>query len=123
VVFVHGFTQTGESWRTVAEQVAGAGHEVVLVDLPGHGASGNVRADLRRAADLLAATAGQATYVGYSLGGRVCLHLAIMYPHIVERLVLLGATPGIDDDDERAVTAERAFAWYEAEVPRAMRPS
>ena len=112
VVFVHGFTQTGESWRTVAEQVAGAGYEVVLVDLPGHGASGNVRADLRRAADLLAATAGQATYVGYSLGGRVCLHLAIMYPHIVERLVLLGATPGIDDDDERAArrTADDALA-------------
>jgi 2-succinyl-6-hydroxy-2,4-cyclohexadiene-1-carboxylate synthase len=62
-----------------------------------------VRADLRRTADLLASTTGEATYVGYSLGGRVCLHLALMYPHVVDRLVLLGATPGIVDDDERAL--------------------
>ena len=106
LVFVHGFTQTGRSWERVAEHfaVVGGAHrrEVVLVDLPGHGGSGAVRADLRRAADLLASTTGEATYVGYSLGGRVCLHLALMYPHVVERLVLLGATPGIIDDDERA---------------------
>lgn len=106
LVFVHGFTQTGRSWERIAEHFAAVGgthrHEVALVDLPGHGGSGTIRADLRRTADLLASTTGEATYVGYSLGGRVCLHLALMYPHIVDRLVLLGATPGIIDDDERA---------------------
>jgi 2-succinyl-6-hydroxy-2,4-cyclohexadiene-1-carboxylate synthase len=106
IVFVHGFTQTSRSWAPIAthfaERHAGLGHEVVLVDLPGHGASGQIRADLRRTADLIAATTGEAIYVGYSLGGRVCLHLALMYPHIVDRLVLLGAHPGITDDDERA---------------------
>lgn len=102
LVFVHGFTQTSRSWRAVAEHFAVRGHEVVLVDLPGHGDSGALRADLRRTADLLAATAGQGTYVGYSLGGRVCLHLGLMYPHVTDRLALLGATPGIVDDDERA---------------------
>lgn len=101
MVFVHGFTQTGRSWRPIAEHFASHGFETVLVDLPGHGDSGSVRADLRRSADLLSATAGPATYVGYSLGGRVCLHLALMYPHVVERLVLVGASPGIIDDDER----------------------
>jgi 2-succinyl-6-hydroxy-2,4-cyclohexadiene-1-carboxylate synthase len=106
LVFVHGFTQTGHSWERVAEHFAAVGgahrHQVALVDLPGHGGSSAIRADLRRTADLLASTTGEATYVGYSLGGRVCLHLALMYPHVVERLVLLGATPGIVDDDERA---------------------
>lgn len=102
MVFVHGFTQTGRSWVPVAEHVAAHRREAVLVDLPGHGDSGNVRADLRRTADLLASTTGPAVYVGYSLGGRVCLHLALMYPHIVDRLVLIGATPGIVDDDERS---------------------
>ncbi len=102
LVFVHGFTQTGRSWEQVAAHFAARRHEVLLVDLPGHGGSGAVRADLRRSADLLAATAGAATYIGYSLGGRVCLHLALMYPHVAERLVLLGATPGIVDEDERA---------------------
>ena len=103
IVFLHGFTQTSRSWLPVAEHFVQTGHEVVLVDLPGHGESGSIRADLRRTADLVASTSGIATYVGYSLGGRVALHLALMYPHVVERLVLLGAHPGIVDDDERAM--------------------
>jgi 2-succinyl-6-hydroxy-2,4-cyclohexadiene-1-carboxylate synthase len=106
IVFVHGFTQTSRSWERVANHFAAAPgdhrYEVALIDLPGHGDSGTVRADLRRTADLIASTTGEAVYVGYSLGGRVCLHLALMYPHIVDRLVLLGATPGIVDDGERA---------------------
>ena len=118
VVFVHGFTQGGGSWMPIAEQVAAAGYEVVVVDLPGHGESTHVRADLRRTADLLAATTGPATYVGYSLGGRVCLHLALMYPHIVHRLALLGATPGISDDDERSArrSADERLAAHIVEV-------
>jgi 2-succinyl-6-hydroxy-2,4-cyclohexadiene-1-carboxylate synthase len=102
IVFVHGFTQTGNSMRPLAEHFAALGHESIVVDLPGHGGSGGVRADLRRTADLLTDVAGPATYVGYSLGGRACLHAALMYPHLVRALVLIGANPGIDDDDLRA---------------------
>ncbi len=101
VVFIHGFTQTGRSWIPVAERVAALGYEVVIVDLPGHGDSGSVRADLRTTADLIASTTGRATYVGYSLGGRVLLHLALMYPHIADRVAVLSTSPGIVDDDER----------------------
>jgi len=103
VVLVHGFTQTANSWKPIAEQLATHGVEVVVVDLPGHGGSAGVRADLRRTADMIASVGGRGTYVGYSLGGRVCLHLALMYPHLVQSLVLIGAHPGIDDADERAV--------------------
>ena len=74
----------------------------VVVDLPGHGESANVRADLRRTADMIAAIGGPATYVGYSLGGRAALHVALMYPNLVQRSSLIGANPGIDDEDERA---------------------
>jgi 2-succinyl-6-hydroxy-2,4-cyclohexadiene-1-carboxylate synthase len=102
VVFVHGFTQTGRSMIELAERLVARGYQAVVVDLPGHGGSADIRADLRRSADLLAATAGPATYVGYSLGGRVCLHLAIMSPHVVERLAVIGAHPGIADEGERA---------------------
>lgn len=118
IVFVHGFTQTGGSWTEIADHVAHVGYQVVTVDLPGHGESAHIRADLRLTADLLAATTGPATYVGYSLGGRVCLHLALMYPHIVERLVLLGATAGIVDDGERATRrdADDRLAAHIAEI-------
>jgi 2-succinyl-6-hydroxy-2,4-cyclohexadiene-1-carboxylate synthase len=112
LVFVHGFTQTGSSWRPIADHFADRGHEVVIVDLPGHGGSGTVRADLPRTADLLATTAGEGVYVGYSLGARVCLHLALMHPDLVDRLAVLGVSPGIVDDDERAArrTADETLA-------------
>ena len=101
MVFVHGFTQTGRSWLPVAEQFA-ADHEVVLVDAAGHGYSSDIRANLQQGADLLAATTGEADYVGYSMGGRLCLHLALAHPHLVRSLTLLGATAGIEDPIERA---------------------
>jgi 2-succinyl-6-hydroxy-2,4-cyclohexadiene-1-carboxylate synthase len=71
-----------------------------------------VSADLPGTADLLADTCGRATYVGYSLGGRVCLHLAVARPDLVERLAVLGATPGLRDADERAarVAGDEALA-------------
>jgi 2-succinyl-6-hydroxy-2,4-cyclohexadiene-1-carboxylate synthase len=118
LVFVHGFTQTGESWVPIADQFRRRGYEVAVVDLPGHGGSAGIRADLRRTADLLASTTGPATYIGYSLGGRVCLHLAIMYPHVVKRLALLSANPGIIDDDERALRrdADEELAEHITEV-------
>ncbi|MDO8361435.1 MAG: alpha/beta fold hydrolase [Actinomycetota bacterium] len=102
VVFVHGFTQTGNSWKPIAERFVALGYQAVVVDLPGHGGSTHVRSDLRRTADGIAAAGGVATYIGYSLGGRACLHLALMYPHLVASLVLIGAHPGIADADERA---------------------
>ena len=75
---------------------------MVLVDAPGHGGSSGVTADLSISADLLGEVGGPATYVGYSMGGRMALHLALQQPEQVTRLVLIGATAGITDDAERA---------------------
>ncbi len=102
IVLVHGFTQSARSWDRVRPALP-AGHEVVAVDLPGHGGSADVRAaDLEQAAALLGEVGGRATYVGYSLGGRTCLSLALAQPRLVERLVLIGATAGIEDPAARA---------------------
>lgn len=100
VVLVHGFTQSGASWRPVAAALS-EGCEVVAPDLPGHGTSPPAAGDLFTAARQLADACGRATYVGYSMGGRVCLHLALAAPHLVERLVLVSATAGIEDVEER----------------------
>lgn len=101
VVLVHGFTQTHVSWMAVAIDLDGD-HRVVAVDLPGHGGSSEVHADLPLAARLLGDAGGPATYVGYSLGGRVALRLALDRPDLVRGLVLLGATAGLDDPKARA---------------------
>jgi 2-succinyl-6-hydroxy-2,4-cyclohexadiene-1-carboxylate synthase len=100
VILVHGFTQSSRSWIPLAEDLA-ADHLVVAPDLPGHGESPRASGDLASAADQLAESCGKGTYVGYSLGGRICLHLALRRPILVERLVLIGATAGLEDFDER----------------------
>lgn len=117
LVLVHGFTQTGRCWGPFAEDLA-KDHEVMLVDAPGHGGSSTVRADLWEGAELVGATGGGATYVGYSMGGRLALHLALARPGLVERLVLIGATGGIDDDAERAArrAADGALADHLLDV-------
>ena len=99
VVLVHGFTQTRASWHRIADGLRGE-HDVVTVDLPGHGDAPPT--DLSTAAERIADQGGRAAYVGYSMGGRLCLHLALQRPSVVERLVLLGATAGIDDTAERS---------------------
>ena len=49
---------------------------------------------------------GPATYVGYSMGARLCLHVALAHPELVRGLVLLGGTAGIEDPAERAARVE-----------------
>jgi len=101
LVLAHGFTQTGQVWGGLAGDLA-LDHELVLVDLPGHGGSSDVRADLWQGAELLGAVGGRADYLGYSMGARFCLHLALSRPDLVHRLVLVSGTAGIDGADERA---------------------
>jgi 2-succinyl-6-hydroxy-2,4-cyclohexadiene-1-carboxylate synthase len=117
LVLVHGFTQTGRCWGPFADDLA-RDHRLVLVDAPGHGGSASVDADLPTGATLLGDAAGRGTYVGYSMGGRLALHLALARPELVERLVLIGSTGGIDDDAERAArrAADEALADHLLDV-------
>jgi 2-succinyl-6-hydroxy-2,4-cyclohexadiene-1-carboxylate synthase len=101
VVLIHGFTQTQRSWDPIAGRLA-PHYEVVTVDAPGHGSAGEWAADLWEGAAGIGAAAGRATYVGYSLGGRLALHLALARPELVTRLVLISTSAGIDDPAARA---------------------
>lgn len=106
VVLLHGFTQTGASWSPLRHAFAARHIEVVAPDLPGHGERADVRADLWASARLALADGGAAAYAGYSMGGRVALHAALLRPDLVDRLVLVGATAGIDDEAERDARAQ-----------------
>jgi len=101
LVLLHGFTQTGASWAPIVAELQGR-FPIFLPDAPGHGGSSHVRADLWRTADLLVGTVGRpALWVGYSMGGRTALHVALAHPDQVEGLVLISTTAGIDAPEER----------------------
>ncbi len=89
-----GFTQTASSWNGVRE-VVDASCDVVALDVP-------VRDSFEATAEVIAARGRRGVYVGYSMGGRLCLRIALDYPQMVRGLVLVSATPGIADDDARA---------------------
>ena len=106
IVLLHGFTQTGRCWAPVDEGLA-RDHEVVRIDAPGHGGSSDVRADLSETARLVAEAGGPAIYVGYSMGARMALHVALEQRTVVRGLALIGGTPGIVDPAERAERRRR----------------
>lgn len=105
-VLLHGFTQNSYCWGPFDDLLA-ARFRLRLIDAPGHGNSGHARADLIDAAWLVGVVGGLGTYVGYSMGGRIALQLALDSPGLVERLVLISASPGIADDAERAARRRR----------------
>ena len=80
VVLVHGFTQSARAWEAVRPALA-ARHTVIALDAPGHGESAGVEADLPVGADLMVQAAGApAAWIGYSMGGRFSLHVALRHP-------------------------------------------
>ena len=112
LVLVHGFTQTLRSWDGVAEPLLTTRRQVVRVDLPGHGGSSDACLGFEDAASAVGEAGGAGAYVGYSLGGRLCLRLALDRPDLVNALVLVGASPGLADAAERAARrhADEALA-------------
>lgn len=104
LALVHGFTQSGRAWGPAGAALA-ARFRLLALDAPGHGRSAGVTAGLvdgaEMMADAVAAADGPAAWLGYSMGGRFALHVALARPEVVERLVLVSATAGIDDPAER----------------------
>jgi 2-succinyl-6-hydroxy-2,4-cyclohexadiene-1-carboxylate synthase len=101
LILVHGFTQTARCWGPVANDLA-RDHEVITIDAPGHGHSAPVRADIAQGAALIGDAGGPGTYLGYSMGGRFVLRLALDRPDLVRGAILVGASPGLDDPAARA---------------------
>jgi 2-succinyl-6-hydroxy-2,4-cyclohexadiene-1-carboxylate synthase len=102
IVLLHGFTHTGASWDPVASALGGR-YRVFAPDIRGHGAVADAEPVTLEAVigDVAAAAPGSFTLAGYSMGGRIALHAALALAPRAERLVLIGASPGIADDAER----------------------
>jgi len=100
IVLVHGFTQTAETWDGIAQHLKSE-FELLAIDAPNHGDSSDISLNLESGARSIIEVGGEATYVGYSMGGRFCLTAAFAEPQNVKRLVLVSTTAGIEDKDLR----------------------
>jgi len=104
VVLLHGFAGTRRAWDEVVARLDAQRYRPLALDLRGHGdAAARRPVDFAGcAADVLAAAPERFTLCGYSMGGRIALHVALAAPARVERLVLVATTAGIEDAGERA---------------------
>jgi 2-succinyl-6-hydroxy-2,4-cyclohexadiene-1-carboxylate synthase len=115
LILLHGFTNTGASWDGVVAAVRER-YRPLAPDIRGHGtASAVVPVDLASVIDDVSALTGRTetvTLAGYSMGGRLALHAAFALAPRVDRLVLIGASPGLQQPAERAarVAADERLA-------------
>jgi 2-succinyl-6-hydroxy-2,4-cyclohexadiene-1-carboxylate synthase len=107
LLILHGFTGSASAMQPLTERLTG---RRIIPDLVGHGESESPSSlrpySLSSISKQLAALLTQLDthpvhVVGYSLGGRIALTLAISHPTMIRSLALIGASPGIVDNDER----------------------
>ncbi len=127
LVLLHGFTHTGASWQPVISGLPER-YRALAPDLRGHGSASARRPVTLEAVledlDAVIAAAQEhtppgeppPTLVGYSMGGRIALHAALRFGDRLGALVLIGASPGLEESrerDERRASDERLAAEIE----------
>lgn len=110
LVLLHGFTGSAVSWGKHLDVFAASGLRVVALDMLGHGRSDAPQEPRRYAIerccdDILTVMQkldiqeGEATLLGYSMGGRIALFTA--FSGFFRALILESASEGLADEDER----------------------
>ncbi len=104
VTLLHGFTQSGRSWREVIARL-GAGFSWIVPDLRGHGDTQTrpgAPCSMKACADDLVMLwdhlgVERTHLAGYSMGGRLALHVAARHPERILSLLTIGAHAGLDE--------------------------
>lgn len=120
VVLLHGFSGDATTWDDLSARLASR-FEVIAFDIIGHGKSDSPRLvdryqmarcgnDLVKALRVIGHV--DATWLGYSMGARTALQVAIHHPTAVNALILEGGTAGLSDPGERAtrISSDEALA-------------
>ncbi len=114
LLYLHGFLGCGDDWGAVADCL-GDDFAHLTIDLPGHGRHPSddlpdysMETAARQIVSLLDHLGMEkVSLLGYSMGGRLGLYLAVMYPGRFERMVMESSSPGLKGNDERAERRRR----------------
>jgi len=138
LVLLHGGLGSGEMFGPILPRLSES-HQVIAVDLQGHGRTADVDRPitLEAMADDIGALighlgVGRPDVMGYSLGGGVAFHVALRHPGLVRKLVLVSAYLRKDaayqaiGEQQQQLTGEAApmmrdtpmFQTYERVAPR-----
>lgn len=109
LLLLHGFTGNSSNWKVFYDDWKN--YSVIAINIVGHGKS-EICDDMRKYDIQFFATVihallkkwhiDQVNVLGYSMGGRLALTFAVMYPEKIHKLIIESATPGIKDEAERA---------------------
>ena len=121
VVLLHGFMGSLADWDDLRQRLRPA-WRTVAVDLPGHGRTPLAPGDdfqrtLERLANWLRQLRlGKAHLLGYSMGGRLALGLALRAPQLVASLILESVSPGLESDGTIRERQVQEAAWAQAMI-------
>ncbi|KAJ8564701.1 hypothetical protein K7X08_001161 [Anisodus acutangulus] len=116
VVFLHGFLGTGGDWIPIMKAISGSAR-CIAVDLPGHGRSKLLDQvygleepglSIMAFANILqhlfdSLQCRKVVLVGYSMGARISLYMALRYNDKVAGAVIISGSPGLIDEEARKV--------------------
>ena len=111
VVFLHGFLGNQKEWLDIIKSLKNK-YRIILFDLPGHGGSVfDVNKIDKKIYEFTNTTntivnilkklnVNKSMLIGYSMGGRLALNLAIKYPSIFSKVFIESASPGLETEQE-----------------------
>lgn len=116
VLFIHGFMGKATEWESLASRLNAPSFGI---DLPGHGESAVLSGKepwFKKTCEAIEEVITTSELpvvdlVGYSLGGRVALHFAGLYPDRVRRIIVESGHPGLPDERERADRLKSDQNW------------
>ncbi|PEC20985.1 2-succinyl-6-hydroxy-2,4-cyclohexadiene-1-carboxylate synthase [Bacillus cereus] len=115
LLLLHGFTGSIETWRPFISSWSEQ-FQIIVVDLVGHGKTEspedvthydirNVALQMKELLDYL--HIDKAHILGYSMGGRLAITMACLYPDYVHSLLLENCTAGLESEEDRKERREK----------------